>query len=306
MAWAKETGNSTIINTTANVIKAGGGFLESINGIAVLAGAAPKNTALGKFADALQSIGKAGNTAEYQAAIKNMQTMIGDAKGVGGTLKAIYGAFKSAPLEFLAEYVGVEGIQEVAPLLIGGVAATGAKGATLALKYGEAVAAKIGAGAGLTAAMTTDIIESAGGSAKSAYDEAYAAARKAGKSDADADKIAIDIAQRAALVAAGTTAVSMGLGGAAVEKALLGRTGTGLGDALQSLGDFAKTGTKIAIKEGAAEAGEEGFRRSLRPNCTNLTPTATWLGTLPQPLLLARLLVARLLVVLTLVPALVT
>lgn len=256
--WAKSTGNSTIINTAANVIKAGGGFLESINGISVLAGYAPKNTALGKFADALQGIGKAGNTAEYQAAIKNMQSMIGDAKGVGGTLKAIYGAFKSAPLEFLAEYVGVEGIQEVAPLLIGGAASAGAKGATLALKYGEAVAARIGAGAGLSAAMTTDIIESAGGSAKSAYDEAYATAIKAGKSAADADKIALDIAQRSALVAAGTTAVSMGVGGAAVEKALLGKTGTGLGDALQSLGDFAKTGTKIAIKEGVAEAGEEG------------------------------------------------
>jgi predicted Zn-dependent protease with MMP-like domain len=272
--WAKETGNSTTINTAANVIKAGGGFLESINGISVLAGYAPKNTALGKFADALQSIGKAGNTAEYQAAIKNMQGMIGDAKGVGGTLKAIYGAFKSAPLEFLAEYVGVEGIQEIAPLLIGGVAATGAKGATLALKYGEAVAAKIGAGAGLSAAMTTDIIESAGGSAKSAYDEAFAAARKAGKSTAEADKIALDIAQRSALVAAGTTAVSMGLGGAAIEKALLGRTGTGLGDALQSLGDFAKTGTKIAIKEGAAEAGEEGVIQAfLETQLYKLDPT---------------------------------
>jgi hypothetical protein len=272
--WAKSTGNSTIINTAANVIKAGGGFLESINGISVLAGVAPKNTALGKFADALQNIGKAGNTAEYQAAIKNMQTMIGDAKGVGGTLKAIYGAFKSAPLEFLAEYVGVEGIQEVAPLLIGGAASAGAKGATLALKYGEAVAARIGAGAGLTAAMTTDIIESAGGSAKSAYDEAFAAARKAGKSEVEADKIALDIAQRSALVAAGTTAVSMGVGGAAVEKALLGRTGTGLGDALQSLGDFAKTGTKIAIKEGAAEAGEEGVIQAfLETQLYKLDPT---------------------------------
>jgi hypothetical protein len=255
--WAKSTGNSTIINTAANVIKAGGGFLESINGISTLAGYAPKNTALGKFADALQGIGKAGNTAEYQAAIKNMQSMIGDAKGVGGTLKAIYGAFKSAPLEFLAEYVGVEGIQEVAPLLIGGVAATGAKGATLALKYGEAVAAKMSTAAGMTAAIATDIVESAGGSAKSAYDEAYRSAIKAGKSAVDADKIALDIAQRSALVAAATTAVSMGIGGAALEKAILNKTGTGLGDAFQALGDFAKTGSKIAIKEGVTEGGEE-------------------------------------------------
>ena len=272
--WAKSTGNSTIINTAANVIKAGGGFLESINGISVLAGYAPKNTALGKFADALQNIGKAGNTAEYQAAIKNMQTMIGDAKGVGGTLKAIYGAFKSAPLEFLAEYVGVEGIQEVAPLLIGGVASAGAKGATLALKYGQAVAQKMGTAAGMTASILTDVVESAGGAASGAYDEAYRAAIKAGKSATEADKIALDIAQRSALVAAGTTAVSMGIGGAALEKALLGKTGTGMGDALQALGDFAKTGTKIAIKEGLSEAGEEGVTAAyLETQLYKLDPT---------------------------------
>ena len=262
VGWAQQTGNSTLINTTANVLKAGGGFLESINGISVLMGAAPKTTALGKFSNALNDLGKASNTAEYQAAVKNMNAMIGDAKGVGGTLKAIYGAFKSAPLQFVAEYVGVEGIQEIAPLLIGGVVASGAKGAAAALKYGQAVAAKMGSTAGMTAGIMTDIVESAGGAATGAYDEAYKTAIKVGKSPADADKIAMEIAQRQAFVAAATTAVSMGLGGAALEKALLGRSGTGLGDALQTLGDFAKTGTKIAIKEGTSEAGEEGITQA--------------------------------------------
>jgi hypothetical protein len=99
----------------------------------------------------------------------------------------------------------------------------------------------------MTAGIMTDIVESAGGAATGAYDEAYKTAIKVGKSPAEADKIAMEIAQRQAFVAAATTAVSMGLGGAALEKALLGRTGTGLGEAMQSLGDFAKTGTKIAI-----------------------------------------------------------
>ena len=262
VGWAQQSGNSTLINTTANVLKAGGGFLESVNGISVLFGTAPKNTALGKFSNALNDLGKASNTAEYQAAIKNMQSMIGDAKGVGGTLQAIYGAFKSAPLQFLAEYVGVEGIQEVAPLLIGGVVASGAKGAAAALKYGQAVAAKMGTAAGMTASIATDIAESAGGAASGAYDEAYKTAIKVGKSPAEADKIAMEIAQRQAFVAAATTAVSMGIGGAALEKAVLGRSGTGLGDALQSLGDFAKTGTKITIKEGLSEGGEEGVTQA--------------------------------------------
>jgi hypothetical protein len=242
--------------------------------MSVLMGVAPKNTSMGKFANALQDLGKASNTAEYQAAIKNMNAMIGDAKGVGGTLQAIYGAFKSAPLQFVAEYVGVEGIQEIAPLLIGGVVSSGAKGAALALKYGQAVAARMGSAAGMTAGIMTDIAESAGGAASGAYDETYKVAIKAGKSPAEADKIAMEIAQRQAFIAAGTTAVSMGIGGAALEKALLGRAGTGLGEALQSLGDFAKTGSKIAIKEGFSEAGEEGVTQgALEAQLYKLDPT---------------------------------
>jgi hypothetical protein len=274
VGWAEQTGSTTLINTTANVLKAGGGFLESINGMSVLMGVAPKTTSMGKFANALQDLGKASNTAEYQTAIKNMNAMIGDAKGVGGTLQAIYGAFKSAPLQFVAEYVGVEGIQEIAPLLIGGVVSSGAKGAALALKYGQAVAARMGSAAGMTAGIMTDIAESAGGAASGAYDETYKVAIKAGKSPAEADKIAMEIAQRQAFIAAGTTAVSMGIGGAALEKALLGRAGTGLGEALQSLGDFAKTGSKIAIKEGFSEAGEEGVTQgALEAQLYKLDPT---------------------------------
>jgi hypothetical protein len=96
VGWAQKSGNSTLINASANVLKAGGGFLESINGMSVLLGVAPSTTKMGKFATALNDLGKASNTAEYQAAVRNMNTIIGDAKGVGGTLKAIYGAFKSA------------------------------------------------------------------------------------------------------------------------------------------------------------------------------------------------------------------
>jgi len=274
VGWAKETGNSTVINASANVMKAAGGFLDSINGASVLAGYAPPNTSLGKFAKALEDIGKAGNTTQYQAAIKNMNTMIGDAKGVGGTLQAIYGAFKSAPIEFVAEYIGVEGVQELAPLLIGGVVAGGAKGAALALKYGQAVAARMGTAAGMTTSILTDITESAGGAASSAYTEAYKIALKSGKTEAQADKIAMEIAQRQALIAGSTTAVTMGIGGAALEKAIFNRTGTKVGDAFQALGDFAKNGTKITIKEGVIEGGEEGVSQAaLEAQLYKLDPT---------------------------------
>lgn len=261
--WAKETGNSTLINTAANLVKAGGGFLTSINGISALAGYAPPSTALGKFANQLENIGKAGNTAEYKAAIDNINTMVKDAKGVGGTLKAIYNGFKSAPLEFLAEYIGVEGFQEIAPFLIGGVAAGGAKGAALALKYSNAIATRIGKTAGITAAMTSDIVESAGGAADSAYKEAYQTAVKSGMSEYDADRFALGVAQQTALVAGLTTAVTFGIGGAALEKAVFGKaTTSGFADAIDLLGKAAKEGTKITIKEGVTEAGEEGITQA--------------------------------------------
>ena len=264
VGWAKDTGNSTVINTAANVIKAGGGFIESINGISALFGAVPKDTAMGKFANALNNVGKAGNTAQYQAAIKDVKDMIGNAKGVGGTLAAIYKGATTYPLEFAAEFIGVEGFQEIAPFLIGGGATTAAKGLALARGVGQQLATRIGGVAGMTAAISTDVIESAGGAAAGAFDEAYKLAIKNGKSEADATKIALDIAQKSGIVSGLVTAASMGLGGGALEKAIFnGKTsGAGFGTALDKLAEAAKTGTKITIKEGVSEGGEEGITQA--------------------------------------------
>ena len=264
VGWAKDTGNSTIINTAANVIKAGGGFIESINGISALFGAVPKDTAMGKFANALNDVGKAGNTAQYQAAIKDVKDMVGSAKGVGGTLAAIYKGATTYPLEFAAEFIGVEGFQEIAPFLIGGGATTAVKGLALAKGLGTQLATRLGGVAGMTAAISTDIVESAGGAAAGAFDEAYKISIKNGKTEAESTKIALDVAQKAGIVSGLVTAVSMGLGGGALEKAIFNGkvSGTGFGDALTKLGEAAKAGTKITIKEGVSEGGEEGITQA--------------------------------------------
>lgn len=264
VGWAKDTGNSTIINTAANVIKAGGGFIESINGISALFGAVPKDTAMGKFANALNNVGKAGNTAQYQAAIKDVKDMVGNAKGVGGTLAAIYKGATTYPLEFAAEFIGVEGFQEIAPFLIGGGATTAVKGLALAKGLGTQLATRLGGVAGMTAAISTDVIESAGGAAAGAFDEAYKLSIKSGKTEAESTKIALDVAQKAGIVSGLVTAVSMGLGGGALEKAIFNGkvSGTGFGDALTKLGEAAKAGTKITIKEGLSEGGEEGITQA--------------------------------------------
>lgn len=273
---AQSTGNSTLINTAANVVKAGGGFLQSLAGLSVLAGYAPGSTAFGKFSNALVELGKAGNTKEYQAAIANIQKIVGNAEGVGGTLNAIYQGFKSAPAEFLAEYIGVEGFQEVAPFLIGAGASTFAKGAALAKGMGEKFAAEYGAKMGIKAAAMSDIAESVGGAADSAFSEAYKVAKSKGMTDAQATQTALQIATQTGIVSGLLTAGSMGIGGLAMEKALIGSgTASGLmGKAIDNLVNFASTGGKITIKEGLTEAGEEGLTQAfLEGQLYKLDPT---------------------------------
>ena len=255
---AQSTGNSTLINTAANVVKAGGGFITAVGGIATVLGIAPKDSDLGKQ---LEELGKAGNTQEYRDKINAINTMVGNAKGVGGTLNAIWEGFKSAPMEFLAEYVGVEGFQEIAPLLIGGGAGTFAKGLALAKGMGEVAAKQIGSRVALQASMASDLVESIGGQATSAYETTYKLAIQKGMTEAAASNYALDVAAKSGLMAGVLTAGTFGIGGLALEKALLpsGASSGMFASAIEKMWDFAKTGTKITIKEGVSEAGEEGL-----------------------------------------------
>ena len=275
MELAKATGNSTIINGAGNALKAGGGILEAFNGLVVLAGKNPNNTAVGQFAEKLTNLGKATTTAEYQAAVKDIRDTIGNATGVMGTAKAIWGAASKYPAEFLAEIVGVEGMQEVVPLLIGGGAATAAKGLAIARGMGTTLAAQWGTRAGISAAAASDIAESVGGTAQGAFTEAYNLARAKGMSEADATKTALEIASRTGLTAGVITATTLGIGGGALEKAILGKAGTGeLASVIDALGKRVKEGGTITIKEGTVEGIEEGLSQAyLEGQLYQLDPT---------------------------------
>jgi hypothetical protein len=275
MDLAKTTGNSTIINGAGNALKAGGGILQSFNGLVVLAGKNPSNTAVGKFAEKLTNLGKATTTAEYQAAIADINKTIGEARGVMGTAKAIWGAASKYPAEFLAEIVGVEGMQEVVPLLIGGGAAKAAQGLAIARGMGTKLAAEWGTKAGISAAAASDIAESVGGAAQGAFTEAYKIATAKGMSEADATKTALEIASRTGLTAGVITATTLGIGGMALEKAILGKTGTGeLASVIDALGKRVKEGGTITIKEGVVEGIEEGLTQGyLEGQLYQLDPT---------------------------------
>ena len=260
MNLAKDSESSTLQNAAANALKAGGGILQAFNGLVILAGENPGNTELGKFSKALVDLGAAGNTEEYQAAIADINAQIGEAKGFVGTAEAIFGAFTEHPTEFLAEYVGVEGMQELVPLLIGGGATTFARGSAKLLGATDDFARVFGSRSGLGAAAVTDVAESFGGAAESAYQDAYNTAIAQGLSEEQATQTALEIATRTGTVSAMATAVSFGMGGDALETALLGNKATGkMSGALTEFADRIARGGTVTIAEGVTEGIEEGI-----------------------------------------------
>ncbi len=271
--YAKESGNEWIIDTAANVVKAGGGILGAFNGVVALAGIAPPDTALGKFANALVKLGENTNTNEYKANLAEIQQMMGqptdpNAPWYDRALEKagnILGAFAEHPTTFLAEYIGVEATQELVPLLIGGGASLAAKGAARFAGMGAQVSARIGSKAGISAAIATDIAESFGGTASEAYDTALEVALKTGMSEKDAKAYALNLAVETGTVAAFMTAAFMGVGGMALEKALIGDgVGGKMATVFGELTSRALEGGKIMIKEGVTESIEEGVATAYR------------------------------------------
>jgi hypothetical protein len=295
--YAKESGNEWIIDTAANMVKAGGGILGAFNGVVALAGIAPPDTALGKFADTLVKLGENTNTDEYKANLAEMQQMMGQPTDPNAPwydralekAENILGAFAEHPTTFLAEYIGVEATQELVPLLIGGGASLLGKGAARFAGMGAQVSARIGSKAGISAAIATDVAESFGGTASEAYDTALEVALKTGMSEKDAKAYALNLAVETGTVAAFMTAAFMGVGGMALEKALIGNRVGGktvifwdeesksymgrlIGDdvggkmatVFGELTSRALEGGKIMIKEGVTESIEEGVATAYR------------------------------------------
>ena len=238
-------------------LQAGGEILKAFNGLVTLAGESPDGTAMHDVANKMIAVGQATLPEEYITAIDGVKSVIGNATGIGGTLEAIYEGFQEAPTEFLIEYVGKEFLQEVVPLAIGGVAKLGVTGAMKAIKFADELASTIGTIAGLSAAKTTDIAESYGGAAASAYDDAYVTALNSGMSETEADTFAVDVAVRSGAVSATMTALLYDVGGGALEKALLGSTGGTASRALNEIASRLAQGTFVTVGEAGTNAIEE-------------------------------------------------
>ena len=289
--YLDKQGANTAQNFIANALRAGGGALEAFNGMSALFGIAPSSTELGKFAQKLQDIGTASNTLEYKTGQANLKLDMNKPSELPvdapwyerafETVANIAGAAYKHPSMFIAEYIGVEAMQELIPLAVGGLATLGAKGAAMAA--GRTLSQRVAAQAGLTAAAATDLAESFGGTAAETYDRSLEVALRSINPEtgqlftqAEAEDYAMKLAVETGTVAASLTALSLGVGGLSLEKAILNKDKTSgfVADGLDALGDRLREGTTITLREGLTEAIEEGLATAHREgNLSQIDPT---------------------------------
>tara|TARA_R100000234_G_scaffold68645_1_gene42051 strand:+ start:1514 stop:9586 length:8073 start_codon:yes stop_codon:yes gene_type:complete len=265
---------------------------QALNGMLTVFGADPEyveNTALARWSNETIQLATSAKLSSWKANVKSMNELLSNRavddpntpninEAVWGTLEIIGGAFAKHPTEFLGEIIYKEGIQELVPLTIGGGVGVVTK---LTMKnMGKEAATAWSTRAGLTAAGITDIAESAGGSAQSAYEESFniikgslTERRDAGYINYTNDQIdqittqyAADIAQRNGQFAGMTTALLLGMGGLALEKAMFGSNIGKRSEAFEAYANklngkysewLASTG-KVAGKEAISEFLEEG------------------------------------------------
>jgi hypothetical protein len=243
-----------------------------------------EDTWLNKLGTSMSQIGQDFETDDYRLGVEtlnaNMSKAMAEAEGVGGTIKAIWGAASNAPGTFITEYILGEIIQELPPLLASG-------GSSLLVSGAFKIAGKqlIGslatrAGVALGVGAVSDLAEAYGGAAQSAYDSAYSTymsvqtnvllgqgfskEEATQKTSGAAKKYATDLANSAGNIGAVMGLISMGVGGLALEKAIFGTKKAPEGFAASMEALYKKSGLNefvalggVVLKEGVAEAIEE-------------------------------------------------
>ena len=253
---AKES--PAIMNTAGIALEAGGELLDTFNNLVLLANINPESTPLGALARDMLALGGDMKTDEWNAAVDRMNARMAEGEG-WEKVASVWGGFQEAPVQFLAEIIGKEILQEIPILLTSGGIGNVTK--QLLSQAGEEVARNMATRAAIGTAATLDLAESFGGAAGSAYDEAFATAVNSGMSEAQAEVYARDVAISAGMVGATTTLVSMGLmGGNAFERSILARDDSGItAQAFDLLARRVSEGASVTWKEGVQESIEEGL-----------------------------------------------
>ena len=248
--------SAAVKNTSGIVMQAGGELVQAANSMLVLANINPASTPAGKWARNTIKLGGDTKTEEWRATKEAMDKQRENATGFVDTTKAIFGSLVDSPVVFLSEFIGKEILQEV-PIFI----ATGGAGnitRRLVMEGGEAYAKKLAMKVKLNTALTLDAVESFGGNAGAAFDEAYAVAIKSGMTETEAGNFAKDVAIRAGTTALVTNFAINKVGGNTFETALYGNKKTN-GNFLESFNAFSKSVTTESFQEGAEEVTAQGI-----------------------------------------------
>jgi len=257
-----------------------GTLLENMNGLAILFGIDPSSTPLAEIADDLKTIAKGAQSEGYQQSVENIRDRVAnanfeldeegnpvldengnpvmatnkDGSPLSGmdrmwrTAKAIAGAAWDNKAVFAAEVIGKEIVEELPLFLLSGGAANLTKAGFKAA--GKEIAEEYGKKVGFATATMADAAESWGGTANSAYNEAYEVAKKAGYSDADAQNFARDKAIVAGNIALLTfTSINTGVNASTLNRKLFGgNKNSGFEEAVE-----------IVFRETASEGLEEAL-----------------------------------------------
>ena len=177
-----------------------------------------------------------------------------------GLLKAeaIFTNIQDAPVQWVAENIGGEILQEGVNIAVGFAAKKGTSVALEGVKksdlidVGDRLTDIIENTAGVSGAVAVDIGEAYFGTVEGAYDKAYAEAIKMDFSEEAAEDYASELAIKNATVAAVLATISAGTGGAALAKSIFNPNKS-------EITNRAIDGLAVTLKESATEGLEEGI-----------------------------------------------
>jgi DNA-binding Lrp family transcriptional regulator len=274
-------------NTAGIALEAGGELLDTFNTTLSLSlGIDPRTTPGARIANDMLTLGANTKTAEWRAAVDRMNGVMAQGEG-WEKIGSVFGAIREAPVQFAAEVIGKEILQEFPILLASG--GTGSVTRRLLSAAGEDVAKKMGARVGLGTAAVLDLAESFGGAANSAYDTAYATAVNSGMTAAQAETYARDLSITAGMIGSLTTLASMGIiDGNRFERVMLNGTGTGnAATTFNAIRDRIAEGAAVTWREGVQESFEEGLPTLyVETSLKQIDPNRDVLGNVAQAALL--------------------
>ena len=268
IAWAEEkakTGESSdVLAIASNVVGGFGEQFQSFAGFAALVGTQPETTDLYKLGQKLIDLQKASTPADFAKRYEEFQAQYQNVQGIGKGWSFVKAAVNS-PSEFLIGMAIPEIAQELIPTLVGvatgGMSKVIGTGTGALAKVAPKVADWVSKWGGVTGAAASDVVESFGSNYNETYKEAKTVAQKAHPewSKQQVEEYATQQGLTVGMVGALTTGISMGFGGAALSKSLLGPKATdeavaGMTGWLDQLASKMTTTGKIILKEGASEA----------------------------------------------------